>query len=300
MFNRLVAKFLRHTGVNEMIYFDVRNYGAKVDGVTNDLPSIMSCLAKHGRAFIPRGTCAVSGSIALLAGETLQGVSHGQSVIKALDASEPAIRVYNSYACVRDLAVWGCEQGGVGINIDGAEYCRFDNLHINMFRYGQGGTGVLMTTDTKKICTRNTFTHVSVDNTTVAVALEDTAPAENNCIVGYNHFSGLFIGMEQVGIELRAGNSNGASYNTFDHLMIQGSGTAKRGVMCDAIGNVWNHPVIDGPDPAERFYFGPSSQSNSIVNPLGVAADNSGLTNDQVSGGANTVVHVHTGVGERI
>jgi hypothetical protein len=94
---------------------DVRAYGAKGDGVTNDQPAIQAAIdfvyATYGGGvvFVPPGTYNVGTTLTVKGGVTMQGASRQDSQIRG-DAQDATVLLFDAsclYASARDLLIAG-------------------------------------------------------------------------------------------------------------------------------------------------------------------------------------------------
>jgi hypothetical protein len=88
------------TQIKRLTYFDIRTYGAKCDGSTDDITAITSTLtaasAVGGVALVPVGTCIVSTQVQVPNNAQLVGVHPSKSIIKAsptFPVSTPLVRI---------------------------------------------------------------------------------------------------------------------------------------------------------------------------------------------------------------
>jgi len=137
-------------------YFNVKAYGAKGDGVTDDTASIKSAFAAAaagGTIFFPPGTYLVTSSITIISNTTIQGAGMGATVITCPPSmSTPIFTIVMTLAvflhdwCIRDLTMNGASGAATrGIQIDSSasaaityfnnliEHCTFTNFYLAVY-----------------------------------------------------------------------------------------------------------------------------------------------------------------------
>ncbi|MEU8920286.1 glycosyl hydrolase family 28-related protein [Kitasatospora sp. NPDC048545] len=128
-------------------YLNVKAYGAKGDGTTNDTTAIQSALTaaatKGGTVYFPAGTYVLSSALAPANQVSLLGAGPGATVLKQTSTTAHGI-AYNpttlTYVSVQNLTVQGPGSGtGVGLYVQansGANpvtSCQFNNVAITAF-----------------------------------------------------------------------------------------------------------------------------------------------------------------------
>jgi len=132
-------------------YYNVRDWGAKGDGVTNDTAAILAALTACGAAgggavYLPAGTYLVNGNNGTAAGGstslvipatgnlTIRGDGPNETIIKHAGGNVNVLAAGTGAAVpnvtVRDLTINGNGCTGYGLIIQFADRCVFDNLII--------------------------------------------------------------------------------------------------------------------------------------------------------------------------
>lgn len=124
------------------VYFNVKDYGAKGDGATDDAAAINAAItaasaAGGGTVFLPQGTYIVSSTIALTTNITLAGSGHGATLIKR-STNVPIISIYGTATTnhilnigIRDLGVHGNDSSATAIDVVYASLVYMTNVTIN-------------------------------------------------------------------------------------------------------------------------------------------------------------------------
>ncbi len=123
-------------------FFNVKDYGAKGDGTTDDTAAITAAVtaataAGGGTVFVPQGTFIVSATIALTTNITLAGAGHGATLIKR-STNVPIISVYGPSTTnhvlnigIRDLGVHGNDTAATAIDVVYVSLLYMTNVTIN-------------------------------------------------------------------------------------------------------------------------------------------------------------------------
>lgn len=100
----------------DIIYINVKDFGAKGDGVTDDTESIQNALSKNSNLYFPKGTYIVSKTIELTKSTNIKGIS--QIFNWSIDSSECSVLkgVHDDYIF---KCSWGNQNNFCNINFDG-------------------------------------------------------------------------------------------------------------------------------------------------------------------------------------
>jgi hypothetical protein len=82
---------------------DVRQFGAKCDGTTDDTAAVNAAIAT-GSAFIPEGTCLVSTLAPPPAGASIQGASRNSSYIRTSSATADVLPITNGFFWIDNVS----------------------------------------------------------------------------------------------------------------------------------------------------------------------------------------------------
>ena len=144
--------------------FDVRFYGAKWDGVTDDAAAIQTAIndasaAGGGTVLLPPGTGAFGAELQVPEYVRLVGSGLWITQLKALSSTMSGISVTGKYAQASDFFMYApVGSTGTGLGVSGAAECSFRNLQISEFV-----TGVVQTTSPN-----SRFTNVLCTNSSVS------------------------------------------------------------------------------------------------------------------------------------
>lgn len=128
---------------------NVRDFGAKCDGVTNDASAIQAAanaLSSGGTLELPIGTCNIgSATITLNSNTVLQGKGRGVSIVSATGGDVSQIAATSkTKVVVRDLSVAVSVPGTTayigGIDLSGCSYCVVERAEVS----GVSWAGVLL------------------------------------------------------------------------------------------------------------------------------------------------------------
>lgn len=179
---------------------DVRAFGAKGDGVTDDTAAFAAALAASDEVFVPAGTYLCNIDLSNLSHKTIHGAGRYSTFLKNFTAS-PVITLNNASApCqlnrVTDLAIVNRDKATYpntdGILISGSEanqceFHEFKNLWVEDFRRGISVTGRLIWTSFENVhCLDNT------DGFYASTAHNVSQIAFRNCRFGTNAGYGVY------------------------------------------------------------------------------------------------------------
>lgn len=125
-YNELIEKYNRN-------HFNVLDYGAKGDGVTDDTAAFNACVAacpSGGTIFIPKGTYVISDTIAPKAYVSIIG-ENKHAVIKS--TANPVIeypRYYAAFSLFKNFAIIGTPNA-IGIHLDANDQFIIDNISVS-------------------------------------------------------------------------------------------------------------------------------------------------------------------------
>lgn len=139
--NGLKAKLIYESEIN------VKQYGAKGDGVTNDTLAIQSCLNNCDLVIIPEGEFICNGSLTIKEKQTLKGKNKNKSILRYTGTDSFIINEdveTSSFIIIENLSIYGTNKQGIGIclsrtaSVDGygASWHRLTNLIIGGFETG--------------------------------------------------------------------------------------------------------------------------------------------------------------------
>ncbi len=210
--------------------FDVRSFGAKGDGATDDTASIRAAIKaaspSGGTVLLPPGTYITSGTLTLASHVTLSG--HGRvSIVKATNTAYQVVTVPANTLDwgVRNLAIQGAATDGVRVTHAG--------IYAYITERGESGDGVVDGV---------TFLNANDAGVSAAVKIERGNP---NCVIQHCRILGLYGIPAGTGYGVLALSDNTAVLgNIFEPPVGQGrnavylSGTATTGAAgCRVIGN---------------------------------------------------------------
>lgn len=141
--------------------FDVRDYGAKVDGATDDSTAVVSAVAAaaavHGTVFFPSGTTVCKVLVQDLIGLKIRGAGSGSTFLQPPATNQTCIDIFSNLFSgavqsidIRDLKVQNVSgASGIGIRINNALYCNLTNVAITsagqgLVIQGSGGAATVL------------------------------------------------------------------------------------------------------------------------------------------------------------
>jgi hypothetical protein len=102
---------------------NVKAYGAKGDGVTDDTASVRTALASAGQVFLPMGTYVVSDTITLSAGQGIFGQGFGNAIGYNFTSPNAGTVIY----VAPDTPGFGAESTKPIINVTGPIRLHFES-----------------------------------------------------------------------------------------------------------------------------------------------------------------------------
>lgn len=140
--NELVAELIVENGT-----VNVKQFGAKGDGVTDDTAAIKAAVSLHGRVFFPIGTYIVSDTITLGWGRQIIGSSYSDdTTLQMITDGKPLLKVENThFVQIRNICLLGNNDwdnqsspeqvtNSDGILLVGANVVTLENVHIKNFK----------------------------------------------------------------------------------------------------------------------------------------------------------------------
>lgn len=126
---------------------NVKDYGAKGDGITDDTVAIKAAVSSHGRVFFPIGTYIVSDTITLGYGRQIIGSSYsGGTKLQMITDGKPLLKVKNiPFVQIRNICLLGNNDwdnqsspeqvtNSDGILLVGANMVTIENVQIRCFK----------------------------------------------------------------------------------------------------------------------------------------------------------------------
>lgn len=283
-----------------MIDINVKWFGAKGDGVTDDTAAIAAAIAKAAASSInggvvefPEGTFNHTGIVAV-SNVILKGAGSDKTKLSYVGTgsavSKGAVVTSIFRFGMRDIAVVQDTdgQGGTGLDLDSFQYADFYNVTVSTFRNaGDTGIGVRMV-NTHAVCAFNRFVNCTIENCDTAL-LQDSTNA--TFATGFSYFAGLTIYQEHNCVQLKNTLAGGGSYNVFTGLQIQGNGVnagTGKVIYIEGVGNAFYGVQVDAPGTGNILEFNKAATSGNIVNFIG-GFDPAKYLNNQSSGAANQV-----------
>lgn len=119
------------------LFINVKDYGAKGDGVTNDSAAIQAAIDTGKPVFLPEGNFFI-GDISLNNVSVLLGVGKGRSVITINGSTTTALKVNSENSIIRDIEIdhTGTPTSGAAISIYTGNYSTIENVYIRNTYHG--------------------------------------------------------------------------------------------------------------------------------------------------------------------
>ncbi len=219
--------------------FNVKAYGAKGDGTTDDTAAIQAAIdaagAAHGIVYLPPGTYDVSSTlewpssgadpVVLMGSGPSAGASNTQTVIKATAALSPILDVRDDFSRIENVYVNGNNLATLGIEMHTARvyaagHASNEQLrNVKISKITSTGTGLdLGSSDALQGCSDCRFWNVGVfgngGGTGIKIAREE------------NQFYNIQVVGETTGVDFLGGtNFGGPSGNGFFGGVFSGNGT---------------------------------------------------------------------------
>lgn len=121
-----VSTYYRETGGQP---YSVKWFGAKGNGVFNDLPAIQATLNQHKSCFFPPGTYHITGAITITSdGQTVFGINSASTVITTDHATADIFTITGQFCELYGLSMTASvvRTGGAFIN---ANFCNYSHFH---------------------------------------------------------------------------------------------------------------------------------------------------------------------------
>jgi hypothetical protein len=153
---------------------DVRRYGAKVDGSTDDSSPLQAALLCGTEAYAPPGTLSFSGSMELVSRSRLAGAGKALTRL-AYTGSAQAFKNTSPGTSIEDIAIRNLSlrddgTGTIGLDLDSVKSGDFYGLQINSF-----GKGVRINSPTSGNSVYSRFYDVTTTSCTTGFELDGTS-----------------------------------------------------------------------------------------------------------------------------
>ena len=140
--NELIANANKPVELKYMPWVDVRNFGAKGDGVADDTAAILAGLAAQPAIYLSEGTYKISAGIAVGVGKKLYGPSRGTAIIKPTASVDVAITLNSGK--LKNISLDGANTDGkIGLLCGSVLSAGLEASDLNIYNFiGAGAVGL--------------------------------------------------------------------------------------------------------------------------------------------------------------
>lgn len=224
---RDIAALQRAVAAGSSFGTNVKDYGAKGDGVTDDTLAIQSAIdaAQAGTTdasiLIPDGAYLVSGLVISQDGISLRGSGRSQTTLRASGSNQTIVKMAASYGRLEDITLDGNAHAGTR----GLALAPVDES-------GGGPVGVQNFNAVREVRVLNCYPN----GTGIVLRCgPDRLGVDSNCF--YNMFNGVQVHSCTVGVYLQAATGPGSApcnRNQFYSVRVGGSGEVNTGFLIEA------------------------------------------------------------------